>query len=283
MDTVLDRKKGIIYMLISCFWFAAMQMFVKISGNRIPLFEQVFFRNLVTLFLCGFLCLKNKERFFGTKKSRPYLYLRSILGYAGVVLNFYSINNMNTADATILQKSSPIFVIIFSIIFLKEKLTKTNIITLILCFVGAIFVVRPQFDSSVIPAVGGLLSAGFAGGAYTVLAYVNKMESSNTIIFFFSLVSSIITIPFLFIDFVTPTFIELIHLLGIGIFAGLGQIFLTLSYKFALATDVSIYNYATIIFTTVMGYFIFGEILNVFSLIGILLIFSSSYYQYKRR
>ncbi|WP_100065763.1 DMT family transporter [Miniphocaeibacter massiliensis] len=283
MDIVLDRKKGILFMLISCFWFAAMQMFVKLSGNSIPLFEQVFFRNLVTLFLCGFLCFKNNVRFFGTKESRPYLYLRSILGYLGVVLNFYAINNMNTADATILQKSSPIFVIIFSVIFLKEKLTKTNIITLILCFIGAIFVVRPQFNSTVIPAVAGLASAGFAGGAYTVLAYVNKMEDSNTIIFFFSLVSSIITIPFLFIDFVTPTFIQFLSLIGIGIFAGLGQIFLTLSYKYALATDVSIYNYATIIFTSIMGYFIFGEILNIFSVVGIVLIFSSSYYQYKRR
>ena len=283
MDLVFDRKKGIFYMLLSCFWFAAMQMFVKISGNRIPLFEQVLFRNLVTLILCGFLCLKNNDRLFGTKKSRPFLYLRSFLGYAGVVLNFYSINAMNTADATILQKSSPIFVIIFSVIFLKEKLTKTKLTTLILCFIGAIFVVRPQFNSSVIPAIAGLLSAGFAGGAYTVLAYVNKLESSNTIIFFFSLVSSIITIPFVALNFVMPTGIEFIYLIGIGIFAGLGQIFLTLSYKYALATDVSIYNYATIIFTSIMGYFIFGEILNIFSLLGILLIFSSSYYQYKRR
>ncbi|MDL2311226.1 DMT family transporter, partial [Peptostreptococcaceae bacterium OttesenSCG-928-C18] len=280
---VLSRKKGIFYMLISCFWLATMQVFVKLSGNRIPLFEQIFFRNLITLFLCGFLCFKNKESFFGSKKNRPYLYLRSFLGYTSGALFFYSINNMSTADATILQRTSPIFVIIFSVIFLREKLTKTNIITLILCFIGAIFVVRPEFNSSVFPALAGLVSAGFAGGAYTALSHLNKTESSNTIIFFFSLVSSIITIPFLFFNFVVPTSTELLFLLGIGIFATLGQIFLTLSYKYALATDVSIYNYATVIFATIFGYILFGEILNIFSVIGIIIIFSSSYYQYQKR
>ena len=283
MEVVYNRKKGIIYMLWSCLWFAIMQMFVKSTGSRIPLFEQVFFRNLVTFLLCGYLCYRSNERFFGTKKSRPYLNLRSILGYLGVILNFYSINKMNTADATILQKSSPIFVIIFSVLFLKEKLTKTKIITLILCFIGALFVVRPQFDSSVFPALMGLLSAAFAGGAYTVLAHVNKMENSNTIIFYFSLFSTIVSIPFVIMDFVTPTFMEFVFLIAIGVFAGLGQIYLTLSYKYALATDVSIYNYATIIFTSILGYFLFGEVLNIFSVVGIILIFSSSYYQYKRR
>ena len=283
MDIVYNRSKGIASMILSSLGFAIMQMMVKLTGGTIPLFEQVLFRNIVTLILCGYLCWKNNESYLGKKENRPFLLLRSILGYGGIIFYFYAINNMNTADATILQKSSPIFVIILSVIFLKEKLTKTKIVTLILSFIGAMFIVRPQFDSSVVPALLGLLSAAFAGGAYTALSHVNKLEASNTIIFFFSLVSTLISIPFVITSFVMPTFLEFLLLIGIGSFAGMGQIFITLSYKYALATDVSIFNYATVIFTTIFGYFLFGEVLNIFSIIGIILIFSSSYYQYKRR
>lgn len=277
-----NRRKGIIYMVLSCVWFALMQILVKLTGGTIPIFEQVFFRNLVTLFLCGYLCIKNGDPLLGKKENQFKLIARSALGYLGVITYFYAINHLDSADATILQKSSPIFVTIFAILFLKEKLTKGKLINLILCFIGALFVVRPSFNMDFGPAVVGLLSAVFAGGAYTVLAHLNKHEKPNTIIFYFSLFSFLVSIPLMMKSFVMPTAKEFLLLLGIGVCAGLGQIFITLSYRVGEASEVSIFNYFTIVFTSILGFVLFDEVINIFSLIGILIIFTSSYLQYRR-
>lgn len=277
-----NRRKGIIYMILSCVWFALMQIFVKFTGGNIPLFEQVFFRNLVTLFLCGFLCIKNGDPLLGKKENQFKLIARSALGYLGMVTYFYAINHLDSADATILQKSSPIFVTIFAVLFLKEKMTKGMLLNLILCFIGTLFVVRPSFDMDFAPAVIGLLSAAFAGGAYTVLAHLNKLEKPNTIIFYFSLFSFLVSIPLMANSFVMPTTKEFILLLGIGVFAGLGQIFITLSYRVGQASEVSIFNYFTVVFTSLLGFIFFKEIINIFSLIGIVIIFTSSYLQYAK-
>ncbi|MDO5017725.1 MAG: DMT family transporter [Lagierella massiliensis] len=277
-----NRQKGIVYMVLSCVWFALMQILVKLTGGRIPLFEQVFFRNLITLFICGYLCIKSGDKLLGHKKNQHLLIGRSLLGYIGVVTYFFAINHLDSADATILQKSSPIFVIIFAVVFLKEKLTKSKVINLVLCFIGTMFVVRPSFNMDFTPALVGMLSALFAGGAYTVLAHLNKYEKPNTIIFYFSLFSFLVSIPLMWKNFIIPTPRELVLLLGIGIFAGLGQIFLTQSYRIGEASEVSIFNYSTVVFTSILGFVLFGEIISPFSLLGILLIFSSSYYQYKK-
>ncbi len=280
MDKESNRRKGIIFMVISCVWFALMQILVKLTGGTIPLFEQVFFRNLVTLILCGYLCYRNGDSFFGKKENQIKLIGRSLLGYLGVVTYFYAINHLDSADATILQKSSPIFVIIFAAVFLKEKLTRLKITTLILCFIGTMFVVRPQFNMDLVPALSGVSSAAFAGGAYTILSHLNKTEKPNTIIFYFSLFSCAVSLPLMIMNFVKPTAMELLLLFGIGVFAGLGQIFLTLSYRFGEASEVSIFNYSTVVFTTLLGFVLFREIISPYSLVGIILIFGSSYYQY---
>lgn len=283
MPIVIQRQKGILCMLLSSFFFAAMQIMVKMTAGKIPVFEQVFFRNLVTMIFCGGLCLIKKQPLFGHQKSRPYLLLRSLLGYGGVITYFYCIGHMPTADATILQKSSPIFVTLFAFWFLKEPITGRTPLILGLSLIGAMLVVKPTFHADLIPALSGLISAAFAGGAYTALSFVNKMEKTNTVIFFFSLVSTVLTLPFLIWHYVPPTAEQMMLLLAIGVFAGLGQIFLTLGYRFAPAGEVSIYTYSTIVFAAVMGYMAFGDTIDRLTLAGILIIFGAQLYGFRFR
>lgn len=282
MERQITTKTASLFMVLSCLFFAFMQVSIRLTGGRIPIFEQLLFRNLVTLIICGVLVKKANAKFFGYSGNRKWLLARALFGYMGMFCYFYAINHLNMADANIIQKSSPLFVLIFSVWFLGEKLTKDKIIVLILCFIGTLMVIRPKFDLSVLPSLVALFSAIFAGAAYTVLSYVNKLENPNTIIFFFSLVSSLISLPLAAASFVMPTLKELFILISIGIFAGGGQIFLTLSYKYAEASEVSLYNYTSIIFAGILGGLFFHEGLNLLSLMGILLIFFSSLYKYMK-
>lgn len=281
------KQKAILCMILSALSLCIMQIAVKASGKTIPIMEQVFMRNFVTLLFGFILLMKNRPHIplFGKRENQKALFFRSIFGYLGVVMYFYATKNMLAADATILHKSSPFFVTLFSFLFLKEKLTKVHVGVLIGAFVGAVFVIRPQFNSAVFPAVVGLLSAAAAGAAYTIIGFLRGKENNIVIIFYFSFISCLCSLPFMLADFVVPNGFEALMLLLIGVFAGGGQFFLTIAYKNAPAGEVSIYNYSSIIFSCILGFIFLNEMIDLMSFIGIIIILVSALtmYFYDRR
>lgn len=279
-SNVYNPRKSIFFIVISSFWFSVMQVCVKLSGGHIPLMEQIFFRNLVTFIMTFFIIFKKKESFFGKKENRKYLFYRAFFGYTGVCCFFYATNHMSLSDSSILQKSSPIFITIFSAMFFNQALTKNKLVCVIVSFIGAMFVVRPQFNSQTIPALIGFLSAVLTALSHMALSHVNKYEKPYTIVFFFSLFSTLTSFPFVVMNFVMPSAYESLLLLGIGIFAGLGQTCLTMGYRYAPASEVSIYTYTSIIFASALSMIFFKQSIGLFSFIGIVLIFISSYYDY---
>ena len=270
-----SKQKAIWLMVISTLSMSIMQLFVKLTSGRIPTMEQVFVRNLVTLFVGAFLLIKRGTPALGHKGNRLALFARSLLGYLGVVGYFYATRHMNVADASLLHRSSPFFVIIFSALFLKNRLKWVQLAALILAFTGSVLVINPSFNVDVVPALIGLGSAAGAGGAYTVINHLKGKESNETIIFCFSLFSCVFSLLFVG-DFVVPTGRELLLLLGIGVFAGIGQIALTQAYKMTEPGSVSIINYSGILFSAVFGFAFLDEVLETRSILGILAIFTAA-------
>ena len=113
------RKKGILCLIISAFSFALMSMFISLAGDM-PVFQKALFRNLVALALSIILLLRSPEKFKIQKGSMPGLLMRASFGTLGLICNFYAISKINIADALILNKLSPFFAVIASIIILKE-------------------------------------------------------------------------------------------------------------------------------------------------------------------
>lgn len=261
------KSKAVIYMLLSALFFAFMAAMVKLSGD-VPVLEKVFFRNLISLFV-AFGALKNSNgSIFGKKENQKYLIARSFLGLTGVFLYFYSISKLNLADSAMLNKLSPFFITIFAVIFLKEKLTPMKVISMFVVFLGALLVIKPQWNLSVVPAISGFLSAAFAGGAYTLVRFLKNRENPATIVFYFSFVSVIGTLPFMLVNFAIPTKIQFVYLVLTGVFAAVAQFALTYSYKYAPASEVAIYNYVNIVFSAIIGFFIWGEIPDILSISG---------------
>lgn len=266
-----NKPKAVLFMLISAIAFALMQTMVKLAGD-IPTFEKVLFRNLVSLFVALSVIYRTKTPMFGKKENQKYLLGRSLLGLGGVVFYFYAINNLIMADAAMLNKLSPFFVTIFACIFLKEKLNKIQIPSLIIVFIGAMLIIKPEFSFEVLPAGAGLLSAICAGAAYTIVRSLKNKENPSTIVFYFSFVSVIVMIPLTIMNFKMPMGMQWVYLIGTGVFAAMGQYGLTFAYKYAPASEVSIYNYTTIIFAAIMGFLVWGELPDWLSLLGSILI-----------
>lgn len=275
-----NKTKAVFCMLISALGFTFMSVTVKyVTG--IPLFEKVFFRNLISLVVAFFMLKKSSAPMFGRRENQLALLARSIFGLAGVVLNFYAIANLTLADSSMLGKLSPIFVTIMACIFLKEKIDNKQILSIIITFLGALLVIKPEFSLEMLPSLSGIMSAASAGVAYTLLRYLKDKESPDTIIFYFSLISVVFTAPLALAEYVQPTFIQLGLLLATGVFASVGQFGITYAYKFAKATEVSIYNYSAIVFGIILGFIFFGEIPDTLSLLGGAIIIAVAFYIFK--
>lgn len=268
----MDNKlKAVSLMLLSALCFAFMAAMVKLAGD-IPLFEKVFFRNFISLFLAFAILKQNNSSMFGKKENQKYLMARALLGLMGVFLYFYSINNLYLADSSMLNKLSPFFITFFAAIFLKEKLNPVKIISMVVVFIGALLVIKPQWNLSIAPAVAGFLSAAFAGGAYTLVRFLKDREDPSTIVFYFSFISVIGTFPLMMLNFTMPTKMQFVYLILTGVFAAIAQFALTHSYRYAPASEVAIYNYTNIIFSAIIGLFIWNEVPDFLSLIGGLMI-----------
>ena len=273
-------KLGIIFMIISTLGFSFMQIFVKLTSGKFTLMQQVFMRNFVMLIICATYIMMRGSSFFGEKRNRKLLLMRSTFGYMGVIFNFYAINHMVVADAGILQRTSPIFVVLIACFLFKEKFTLERFLTLTFSFIGAIFVVRPQFNSRLFPAMVAMSSALSASIAYMCVSKIGKSEKTETIIFIFSLFSTICSFPFIFKNLNIPDLKIFIYLILIGVASAVGQFGLTISYQYANASEVSIFNYLGIVFVVILGKVILDESVSIYSLIGIALIFSMSLMSY---
>ena len=126
-----NRSKGIVLIIISAFGFAMMSTFVKLAGD-LPSFQKTFFRNIVSVAIAFIFIMKHKESFFGKKESQKILILRSTLGTLGIVFNYYAIDHLILSDANMLNKLSPFFVVIFSALFLKEKINFKQSLSLLI-------------------------------------------------------------------------------------------------------------------------------------------------------
>ncbi|MGN0632664.1 MAG: DMT family transporter [Oscillospiraceae bacterium] len=282
-----SRMKGIICIILSAFCFAWMNAFVRLSGD-LPSVQKAFFRNLVALVFALIMLKKDGIPFKCAKKRNlPALFIRSALGSAGILANFYAVDRLALSDASLLNKMSPFFAVLFSFIFLKEKLTLFQGMTVLTAFIGSLFVIKPSFDNpALIPAAIGLFGGIAAGGAYTAVRYCGKNgEKGPFIVAFFSAFSSLVFLPFLICDFHPMTAFQLLSLISAGIAAAGGQFAITAAYTFAPAKEISLFDYTQLIFASLIGFVIFSDKPDIFSIIGYLIIVAAAFaaYRYNNR
>ena len=250
--------------------------FVRLSGN-LPTMQKVFFRNFVALFFALGVMRKEKIPFkCQNRKNSAVLFVRAFAGSLGMIGNFYAIDVLVLSDASILNKMSPFFCVIFSYIFLKEKLKLFNILTITGAFAGALFVIKPTFaNADLFASVVGFLGGMGAGLAYTCVRYLGQHgEKGPLIVAYFSGFSCLITLPWLFFDYHHMEWWRLLCLIGAGFGAAGGQFAITAAYSNAPAREISIFDYTQIIFTAALGYFMFDQVADIWSVLGYIIIIS---------
>lgn len=269
MNKLSSKNKGVFFIILSAFCFAMMNVLVRMAGD-LPFIQKSFFRNFVAFFFALILMYKKGIKLQIPKGAKFDLILRATFGTIGIFCNFYAIDHMLVSDASMLNKLSPFFVIIFSYFILSEKIKPFQGFCVALAFFGTLFVIKPGFTGMpIMPAIIGILGGMCAGAAYT---YVRKLGTKGVkgpfIVFFFSLFSCMVSLPFLIIQYVPMSLYQFLILMLTGLAASGGQFFITAAYTHAPASEISIYDYSQIIFATLLSFIFLGQIPDLYSFVG---------------
>lgn len=270
------RNIGIIYILLAAFFFALMNLFVRLSGD-LPTLQKCFFRNAVAMLVAGILLARNRQRFRPTRTTSGGLLIRSAAGTVGLICNFYAVDHLSISDASLLNKLSPFFAIIFSALLLKERANRVEWAAVATAFCGALFVIKPSLNMSVIPALIGTLGGLGAGLAYT---YVRRLGQqgvpSPVIVFVFSAFSCLVTLPSMLFAFSPMTLAQTLFLLLAGAAAAGGQFSITAAYTRAPAKELSVFDYSQIVFAALLGFVFLDQIPDLWSVIGYCIIIGAA-------
>jgi len=258
------------YLVFASLFFSLMTVCVKKIDEAIPIYELVFFRSVFSLIITSIIIKRKKINPWGKNKS--LLIIRGLLGTVALICIFYSIRNMPLSISTVIQYTYPIFISIFAVFLIKEKINFNVIIALFLGWLGILIILNPyQSTSYEIDKLA--ISIAFAGAITTSLAYIavkklSRQEDIFIIIKYFPLISVITLIPIVYVNWITPQVSDLIWIIGIGIFTQAGQTFLTLGLKNLPASQASSINYLQVIFGSIWGIYLFGEKITINFVIG---------------
>ncbi|MCH5194116.1 MAG: DMT family transporter [Oscillospiraceae bacterium] len=278
---ISKKAAAVLFIIVSALCFTGMNSCVRLSGD-LPSLQKAFFRNFIAAIFAAIILAKEHAPIKIKKGCGLAMLMRAVCGTVGVLCNFYAVDHLALSDASMLNKLSPFFAVVFSILILKEKLNLPQAAAIVAAFIGSLFIIRPTFaNMEFIPSIIGFTGGMGAGAAYTFVRYMKtRGENSALIVFCFSVFSCTVTLPFMIIGYVPMSARQLLILLLAGVFAAGGQIAITGAYSLAPAREVSVYDYSQVIFSAITGYLLFDQIPVPFSIIGYVIIISAAVWTY---
>lgn len=279
-----NLKKGVLCILTAGMGFSLMSLFVRMSGE-LPVYEKAFFRNIVAAVISVYMLIKKGELREIRKLNKttiPPLIVRCMAGTAGIFLNFWAIDHIALADSNMLNKTSPIFALIFTAILLKDIPKLTDVICTVTALIGVAFVVKPGSSLFQIGSLAGLLGGLGAGLAYSCVRILGTHNVKGEIIVAaFSIFSTVCSLPLIIANPVTMTAKQLVFLILAGAGAAVGQLFITAAYTYAPPKDISIYDYAQVVYAAILAFIVWGEMPDALSIAGYIIIIGIAAVQWR--
>ena len=275
------NQLGFFYMFISVCAFSLMDAIVKWSDDY-PVGQVLFFRGFCGIIPILFLIPKDRYLVF-YKTTRPFLHFkRCIAGLIALVSIFIALRNLPLATVVSISFAAPIFITIFSIFLLKEKVGLYRWLAVLVGFVGIIFITEPGFSSLNLYYIYPII---FCLGLSYVAIAIRKLSSTEPawlISFFFSFSIMLLSFLSFYQGWILPSLIDLFLLSMVGILGGLANLWLSQSYKYSEVSLVSPLKYLGLVFAIIFGYFIWNEIPTSKTLLGALLVIVSSIIIFRR-
>jgi drug/metabolite transporter (DMT)-like permease len=281
----MNPIQGIGLKLVSVVMFIVMASLIKATAHHVPPGEAVFFRSFFAIpVILAWLWTRGDLQTGLKVESRMGHFWRGFVGTTAMGLGFAGLGMLPLPEVTAIGYAAPLLTVIFAAMFLNEQVRLFRLGSVALGLVGVLIVLSPRLDTfsgqtvETTQALGAVLVLMGAVCAALAQIYVRKLvqfEQTSAIVFYFSVTAtalSLLTLPF---GWVVPAPREAMLLIGAGVLGGLGQIFLTSAYRQADASVVAPFDYASMLFALLIGYFIFDEVPTGTMLIGASLVIAA--------
>ena len=267
---------GFLLLLLSAFIFSITAALVKAGAHSAPVGQLIFCR-----FFLGLLALQ-AARTAGLVRfnavNRKGLLLRGLFGGVAVICYFLAVYYGTITHGVILNSSYPVFVAMFSFLYIGERLRGVVVFPLVAAIVGVVLIVKPQAGVMQWADLAGLLSGIFASFAILTVRKLRETDSPWAIVYFFNLIGTLLTFPLLAIQPVVYSARAILLMFGIAAGANFSQILLTIAYRNTRASEGSIATLSSAIFSAALGALFFGESLDAATVAGAAFILSAGVY-----
>ena len=281
-------RTGIALKVTAVTLFVAMASCIKAAAPHVPAGEAVFFRSLFAMPVIVVWLLYRHDLRNGLRTPNPWGHFwRGAIGTAAMAMGFSALGLLPLPQVTAIGYAVPVLTVILAAIFLGERIRLFRISAVAIGLLGVSIVLWPDLMASRMEpgsarTLGALLALGSAVGASVAQVLIRRLvetEDTPAIVFYFSLSATLFglaTLPFGWLgDWVVPTGREAALLISSGVLGGLGQIALTSAYRYADASTIAPFEYASIILAILIGYTVFSEVPSVQTMMGVAIVIAA--------
>ncbi|SFR52385.1 EamA domain-containing membrane protein RarD [Yoonia tamlensis] len=264
----MQPLRGILLKVMSVTMFMGMSSLIKAASTDVPPGEAVFFRSFFAIpVILGWLAIRGELK-SGWKTANPMGHFwRGLVGTTAMGLGFTGLGLLPLPEVTAIGYAAPLLVVVFAAMFLNEQVGIFRLSAVALGMIGVLIVLSPRLSvgaslgtSETLGAVVVLMGAVMAALAQVFVRKLVATEGTAAIVFWFSITSALLALLTLPWGWALPSTAAATMLVMAGLLGGLGQIFLTSSYRYADASLVAPFDYSSMILALGIGYFIFDEV-----------------------
>lgn len=269
---------GIGLKIVSVAIFVAMSSFIKAAG-QVPAGQIVFFRSFFAILPVIIYLAYRGDLSSAVYTKRPIGHiLRGVIGVSSMGASFFALTRLPLPEAITINYAQPLFIIIFSALFLGETVRIYRWSAVAIGLIGVLIVSWPKLsllnggsgleNEELVGVIAALLGAAFSAVAMLQVRSLVQTETSAVIVIWFSLTASVVgllTLPF---GWQPIDGWQVFYLVSAGFCGGIAQIFMTEAYRHAEASTVAPFEYTSIILAIVVGYLAFGEQPTIHIIVG---------------
>lgn len=270
--------RGILWVAISGVLFALLNVFTLMPAEHLNSYVMAFLRYLFgALFLLPIILRLGIYRSFHSRRMPLHIF-RGALHTSGMMLWFIGLPLTTLAEITALGFTGPIFVTIGAALFLGEDVRLRRWIAVAVGFAGAMIIIRPGFGEIGIGALCVLASTPIFSASNLMSKALARTDSANTIVIWQNMVIVVCAAPFAIAFWQTPYWTDLLWFMAAGLCGTLGHICQQRGYQLADITLLQPIGFLSLIWNTLLGFFLFTQQPDAWTFVGAAVIFSSAMY-----
>lgn len=266
---------GVLLKICAIFLFTSMSAIIKATADEVPPGEAVFFRSFFAIPVILIWLAQRGQLRVGLVAKNPMGHVwRGVFGTTAMGLTFAGLGLLPLPEVTAIGFATPIFTVLLAAVMLGERIRIFRLSAVAIGLIGVMIILWPRFGGAQMDqmaTIGAMMILGATLLRSLVQIHLRQLvqnEHTAAIVFYFSVTASVLallTAPF---GWVVPSAGTLGLLIAAGLIGGVAQILITSSYRFGAVSMLAPYDYTSMLFAIILGYFLFDELPTAVMLAG---------------